>query len=235
MIKGIIYDLDGTLINEDQINNGLIYSYEHNKAYLPNKTLEQFLNANSKAFLVLLKQYKARKILLSQFGILIWFTTLEILRISPKPPLVNNLYNSLQDYVINNTILNNGVLEVLNYLKSKGYKIGILSNGLFSERINRINKVKIEEFIDVLVTSDFVGKDKPALEPFEYILTKMNLNNNEVLFVGNSPQEDIGGAHNAQIRNIYYSSINAGVNCDFHISNHMEIKTILENLQKNNG
>ena len=235
MIKGIIFDLDGTLINEDQISSGLIYTYEQNKAQLFNKTLKQFLNANSKAFLTLLKQYKARKILLGQFGILIWYMTLEILRITTKPLLVSNLYNSLQDYIVNNTILNNGVLEVLYYLKSKGYKIGILSNGLFSERIAKINKVKIEEFVDVLVTSDFVGKDKPALDPFEYILTKMNLNNNEVLFVGNSPVEDIEGAHNALIRSVFYSSINTGVNCNFHISHHLEIITILENMQNNNG
>lgn len=230
MIKVVVFDFDGTLINEDQIDSGLKYSYKQNKNRLGNISQNTFLDANKQAFISLLKLYKSRKIILSQFSTLIWFETLNRLHIPNTPTNINKLYKSLQQYIVANTILNEGVIEVFSFLKKNGYKIGILSNGLFKERINKIRKVKIEEFIDVIVTTDMVGKDKPDVKPFKYLLGKFNIKPHEAIYVGNSQEEDISGAKRAKIKTIWYTNIRNNKYLDYNVNNLTDIIPIIKKL-----
>jgi len=222
MIKAIIFDLDGTLINEDQIDSGLIYVYKTNTSCFKGITQKEFLNANKKAFDSLLKMYKTRKILLSQFGILIWYKTVKILKLPESPVVINKLYQSLQKFILSRTIPIDGAVTVLSLIKKSGYKVGILSNGLFEERINKIRKTGISKFIDVLVTTDIVGFDKPNEKPFNFILDILNVKPDETIFIGNSLMEDIYGAKNANIKALWYSKLKEG-DVDCRIDNLVDI------------
>ncbi|EKE05177.1 MAG: Hydrolase [uncultured bacterium] len=229
MVKAIIFDLDGTLINEDQIDRGLVYVYKTNTNTFKGITQNKFIDANTKAFDSLLKMYKSRKILLSQFGILIWYKTVKILNLPETPIVVNKLYRSLQKFIISRTIPLDGAVEVLSFIKKSGYKVGILSNGLFEERINKIKKTKLSKFIDVLVTTDIVGFDKPNKKPFKFILDILNVKPDEAIFIGNSLTEDIYGAKNAKIKAFWYSKLKEG-EVDCRIYDLVELIPIIRNM-----
>lgn len=232
MIKAVIFDLDGTITNEDQINFSLVQTFKKNKKIFGNITLDIFIKANNDAFNHFYKLYKSKKILLSQLSYLIWFETLARLDIPEKPRTVYKLYETLQSYIVKKTCLNEYVLETLSYLKKNGYKIGVLSNGLFLERVKKIKKVKIENLIDILITTDMIGKDKPNAKPFQHILKILKIKPYEAIYVGNSLEEDIRGAQKSGIKTVLYPESPNSTYADYCINSFKKLILILKQLEQ---
>ena len=62
----------------------------------------------------------------------------------------------------------------------------------------------IADFVDVLVTSEEVGEEKPGKKMFSLVLEKLNMSSVEVLMVGNNVERDIKGAESLGIKAILY-------------------------------
>lgn len=89
------------------------------------------------------------------------------------------------------------ISETLIFLKNKGLKLGIVSNGskfLLKKRFGPYLKL-----FDVLVDSKSIGVWKPSPIPIYYALKKLNLTVNEVIYVGDT-LVDLLAAKNAKIR-----------------------------------
>lgn len=65
-----------------------------------------------------------------------------------------------------------GVLDLLSRLKERGYKIGVLSNGFREFQTRKLISGGIDRFVDILVTSDEIGINKPDSRIFDYALDK---------------------------------------------------------------
>ena len=92
------------------------------------------------------------------------------------------------------------VRDVLTELKTKGLKIGLISNS-YVEAINRCMQqagLGIAAF-DVVVGVDTVGEMKPHPAVFKYALHKLNVQPEEAIFVGDNVEVDYKGAENAGI------------------------------------
>ena len=61
----------------------------------------------------------------------------------------------------------------------------------------------LEKQIDFLVTSEEVGCEKPNKLIFEKALEKINLENDQVIMIGDSELKDIKGAKNLGIRSFH--------------------------------
>lgn len=194
MIKAIVFDLDGTIISDDHIQDGLLYVYRKNINLLGNIGFDSFQNANYKSVDNVRKLHSNGKIYLHQVGITIWYQILKYLNIPTNSTLVYTLYTDLQKFILDNIELKPGFIELIEYLKNEDIKVGILSNGLFVERFERVKRLGVLDFIDVLVSSDMVGVEKPDKKMFLYILEIMNILPRDVIYVGNDPIQDIEGA-----------------------------------------
>ena len=92
-----------------------------------------------------------------------------------------------------------GVKELLNYLRSKGFKLGIVAN-IWSGGMNpALQKLGLGRFFDVTIASVDVGCQKPDPEIFQLALKRLELRVQETLMVGDNPSSDIQGAHNLGI------------------------------------
>jgi putative hydrolase of the HAD superfamily len=87
-------------------------------------------------------------------------------------------------------------IPVLQELKSRGFKMGIISNLpcgspsiLWREELKRQG---LDEFADAVFCSD-VGWRKPAKQIFEFALKKWNVNPEDCVFIGDDPIWDIVG------------------------------------------
>jgi HAD superfamily hydrolase (TIGR01549 family) len=89
------------------------------------------------------------------------------------------------------------ILEILIFLKNKGLRLGIVSNG--SQFLLKKRFGPYLNFFDVLVDSKSIGAWKPSPIPIYYALKKLNLTANEVIFVGDT-LVDLLAAKNAGIR-----------------------------------
>ncbi len=92
---------------------------------------------------------------------------------------------------LENIELYTGVSEVLDRVREKGLKIGLITDAESVDALVRLEKVGILEYFDVTVTHDDTGKKKPDPEPFLYCLEEMGLEPEEVVLVGDNLERDI--------------------------------------------
>lgn len=100
--------------------------------------------------------------------------------------------------MVANTELYVGVKEVLQKLKSKGYKIAIVTTK-FHYRIEQIlSKFDANELIDIIVGAEDVKIEKPNPEGLLWAIEHLEAMNEEVLYVGDS-LVDAKTAENAKV------------------------------------
>lgn len=100
--------------------------------------------------------------------------------------------------MVENTVLYEDTKEVLQRLKSEGYKIGIVTTK-FRYRIEKIfNKFNALELVDIIVGADDVKIEKPAPEGLLFAMDKFQLKREELLYVGDSTV-DAKTAENADV------------------------------------
>jgi HAD superfamily hydrolase (TIGR01549 family) len=104
-------------------------------------------------------------------------------------------YDALQE----GRVLVPGTLEMLDRVRDKGYSIGLVSDvawGLPSEYPQRdMEFFGLDAYFDDMVFSTDVGLRKPHPKMFKIALYNLGADPSESLFVGNSLQCDIKGAH----------------------------------------
>lgn len=232
MIKAVIFDLDDTIINtSEHVGDAIEFVYIQNKEHLKSVTKNKFIETNKQEITKLIKNKKIR---VNQIGYLIWFNMFEILNVRPNPLLINKFFNDFQNYILNHIFLKPGFKEMLKFLKTNKIKFAILSNGSFDEKIKKIMAVKIIKNVDILVTSELTKNDKPKNDSLTYLINKLNLKNNEIIYIGDSYNEDVLVAKMSGIKVIYFcENKNKGerlVNFDFKAKDHFQIIDILKKL-----
>lgn len=101
-----------------------------------------------------------------------------------------------------------GAREMLIYLRSKGYKIGIISNGFYEVQYNKLRSSDIEHLIDVVVLSDDIGVNKPDRRIFDHALLKASTTAKRCVIIGDNPETDIAGGIAAGWHAIYFNRDN---------------------------
>jgi len=91
--------------------------------------------------------------------------------------------------------LYDGVIPLLKELKRRGIKIGIVTDFTADIQLRRIHALKVGSYIDVLVTSEEAGRDKPHPAAFLFALNKLGILPHEAIVVGDNPEKDIEGAN----------------------------------------
>lgn len=88
--------------------------------------------------------------------------------------------------MVANTELYAGVKEVLQQLKNKGYRIGIVTTK-FHYRIEQIlSKFEANELVDVIVGAEDVKIEKPNPEGLLWAIEHLGIEKENVLYVGDS-------------------------------------------------
>ncbi len=91
------------------------------------------------------------------------------------------------------------VAPTLRELRSRGYRLGIISN--WDRRLRRIAEdLGLTAMIDALIVSSEAGVRKPHPRIFEAALAALEVRPEEAVHVGDVPEEDIDGAVRAGIR-----------------------------------
>lgn len=88
-------------------------------------------------------------------------------------------------------------LSTLEALKSAEVKLGIITNGRNALQMKKIDILGIEKYFDEIIVSGDYGVHKPDRKLFDTMSERLNLNPNEMLFVGDNPINDIDGARKA--------------------------------------
>lgn len=202
MTKAIIFDLDNTICNSSQIVRQILDdSYRDFAKFFPHVSKEKFMSANDEGVKYLLDN---PKIPIYSAEIRIWYYILERLDLKFKPSVIYKLHDGLLSKEIKNITLFEGIRKLFLFLKRRGVKIAILSNGSFVSKVRKLRKLKIDHYIDYLVSSDLAMADKPSADSFRYILAKMGLRPSEVVYIGDHIDIDIKPAEKLGMQTILY-------------------------------
>ena len=92
----------------------------------------------------------------------------------------------------------------LNHIK-RHFKVGIITNGSTQRQKAKIMNTGLNEYFDTIIISEEVGFSKPDKRIFELALNKLNVQSEDVLFVGDDLEKDIAGCQNANIKGIWFN------------------------------
>lgn len=89
------------------------------------------------------------------------------------------------------------VKKSLNRLRKMGLRLGLVTGGYELDLEQILPEVGLQEFFDVRVCADTVGKRKPHPEAFAHALKQLGVDPQEAVFVGDNYGIDYLGAQNA--------------------------------------
>ena len=107
----------------------------------------------------------------------------KILVILKKTDKENDVLELIKDEFT--TEVNKDVVDIIKILQEKGYITGLISNN--SSRINKeIKNAGLEKFFETIVISQDVGCMKPDKRIFDIFCKKINIKNDELIFIDDS-------------------------------------------------
>ena len=196
MIKAVFFDIDDTLYDTSgfarlarraainvMIDAGLPLSSD--EAYKLLKEIIKEKGSNyDKHFNILTKRvFGEEKPLLIALGMITYHNVkFALLRLFPKTP------------------------STLIYLKSKGYHLGVISDGITIKQWEKLIRLGLHHFFDEVVTSEEAGVEKPDEKIFRLALDRMGCQPTKSIMIGNKFNKDIIGAINIGMSAILVNS-----------------------------
>lgn len=112
--------------------------------------------------------------------------------------------NHFLDEIINYNELIEGTLEVLEYLKKKGYCLHVVSNGFKEVTHRKVEKSGLQKYFETVVSAEEAGAMKPDKKIFQFSLELAKASKEESLFIGDDWVADVEGAQNFGMKVIYF-------------------------------
>ena len=123
-----------------------------------------------------------------------------------------------------------GVVELISELKSKGYKIALLSDFPPEQKGDLWG---IKDSCDVILGTEQIGALKPSPVPFNKLAEELNLKPEQILYVGNSHKYDVMGSKNAGFKSAWLILPLSGIlgkkskTADFTFYKYSQLKDLL--------
>ena len=220
MIKAVIFDLDGTLLNRDAtVQKFIDDQYERLNNWLGHIPKElytsRFIELDCHGYTWKDKVYQQ---LINEFNIkgITW------------DRLLQDYLEKFKNYCIPFPNL----ISMLEDLKKKSYVMGIITNGKGQFQMNNIEALGVERYFKTILISEWEGIKKPKPEIFMKALKQLNVLANESVYVGDHPENDVIAAGKVGMKTIWKRDIQyEGSEADFIIEDLREISLIIEKLK----
>jgi HAD superfamily hydrolase (TIGR01509 family) len=190
MIKGVIFDMDGTIVDS------LPYHYEAWKIFFNENKVENFSEK--------LKDYKGGgtlDLMTAVYGDRYSRKELKIMT-DDKEIIFREIYK-------NNVVPIAGFMEMFKLIKSKKILVGIASNAIRKNVKMILSELKIYEEFDSIICGDEVRKGKPNPEMFNQTVDRFNLKKEECLIFEDSV-EGVSAAFNSRVDVVGITSSTSG-------------------------
>ncbi|MDA1888263.1 HAD family hydrolase [Bacillus cereus group sp. BY105LC] len=191
MIRAVLFDLDGTLLDRRQSLEQFIHDqYNRFTSHLMNieksEYCSRFLALDNNGYTWKDKVYAT---LLSEYNI----TTLT------SEQLLHDYITNFQ----NHCIPFKNMHELLQRLTQQNIEIAIITNGFTDFQMNNLRALNIHTYTNTILVSEAEGIKKPHPEIFERALKKLDVKATECLYVGDHPENDVLGSEQVGILGVW--------------------------------
>ncbi|GGH77217.1 putative hydrolase of the HAD superfamily [Pullulanibacillus pueri] len=211
----VLFDLDQTLLDKKQS----LYNfsrYQFNKFSLSRfisreqDFIEKFVALN----MIVLPKDQVYKQLVASFDI--------------EEDLLPMLLKDLNQNFHLHCVGYEGLHSMLEVLKSKHFKLGVVTNGRDFYQRNKIASLGIDQYFDTIVTSGSVNIRKPDHAIFKLALKALNTLSEKAVFVGDNLEADIIPAKALGMSTVHMGGHNAHPCVDVTCANLNDIPRIIE-------
>ena len=209
MIKGIIFDMDGTIVDS------LPYHHEAWKIFFNENKVENFSEK--------LNEYKGGgtlDLMRTVYGN--QYSKKELKKMSEdKEKIFRKIYKGEIKQIL-------GFKNFLDELKSKDIMVGLASNAIRKNVSMIINELEIYDYFDSIICGDEVINGKPNPEMFNETIDRFNINKDECLIFEDS-LEGVLAAKNSGVKVIGITSSSSNkvlkdAGCVMSISDYLDFK-----------
>ncbi len=209
-IKLIIFDLDGTLVDTSgDITNALNYAL---KPYgLRDLTVEDTIKMVGEGITRLIEKL------------------LENERIQMRDTVIKRFLDYYSEHLVDFSTLYPHVRETLEKLND--YKKAVISNKREYLSTRLLDKLELLKYFDLVVGSDTTSERKPSAIPVIYVFTKLGVNPDESIIVGDS-NYDIEAGKKAGLKTVAVTYGYRGrqylIDADYIIDSMKDLLTLLD-------
>ncbi|WP_188634369.1 HAD family hydrolase [Lentibacillus kapialis] len=219
MLKAVVFDLDGTLLNRDESLKIFIeQQYKRLSEWLlhipKDKYIKRFIELDNRGYVWKDKVYKQ---LINEFGIeeITW----------------EELLQDYLSYFKENCVPFSNLISMLEELKRNNIQIGMITNGKGQFQMDNIKALDINKYTDTILISEWEGIKKPDPKIFKAALEKLDVSAKESIFVGDHPEKDVKAAQSIGMKTIWKKGDQWGnVKADFIVDDLEEIPQIINQL-----
>ena len=219
MIKAVLFDLDGTLLDRDQslqrfVNDQYERLYEFLSHIPKEQYVSRFIQLDKRGYVWKDKVYQQ---LIDEFTItsVTW------------EALLQDYLNEFKHHCVGFPHIH----EMLEGLKKNGFALGMITNGYGQFQMDNINALNIEKYFDVILVSEWERIKKPDPQIFINALQKLYVEPSESIFIGDHPENDVKAAQNVGMKGIWKKDAEWNdVQADAVINDYLELSAIIENL-----
>ncbi len=205
VVKGVIFDLDDTLYSEkDYIKSGY-------------KAVSEYLGGG----------YEDKLWGYFEFGKLAIDELLKEIGREEERNEVLNIYRFHKPDIH----LYTGIEEVLEGLRERGIKVGIITDGRPEGQRNKIEALNLAAHVDDIIITDKLGGiqfRKPCDIAFRIMQTKWRLHPNEIIYVGDNPKKDFQAPQQIGMRCIFLKNKEGLYKDCISYGNAVEISSVSE-------
>lgn len=200
MYKGLLLDIDNTLYpykNSHDVGLNAVFSLIESQFGIERASTKNAFSEARKEVHITLSETAA-----SHNRMLYFQKMLERLNLA-STSFTLEIYEVYWGHFLNEITAFDGVYEMLEKYKNR---ICLVTDLTAHIQHRKIKKLMLDKYVDLVVTSEEVGHEKPHPSMFNLSLEKLKCSKDEVCMIGDSFKKDILGASRLGIQSIWLNS-----------------------------
>lgn len=138
------------------------------------------------------------------------------------PHLIEEMINTYRTHTPEISLFPDSV-DALQNLRTKKLKIGIITDGLHTVQKKKVKALRLQDFVDFIIYTDELGDncEKPHPTAFLQAIKMLQIEPNQILYIGNDPDKDISGGNSVGMMTVHLCrenhTCNRSCNATFHV------------------